>query len=462
METILVQRLAFDTVIAPPGPNPPYIQQLDVTHVSRFGGYGTTSSCKLYSLLRGTWIWDNRDKISGSFVCLADGEGGDTRFLVENFPNVIVYWNSKVSPESGAPASTVIGGSGPGQPVVHPRVRYYTQKNIGGNLLNPLTLEVMAEEAGSPHLVKFDADLPKDDTRAEMASQLWLNTAKYWLNNSSGRGILIMKVFLDLPRHVAALCGLLRINCEECRLVTIPESHIGYEAYVIAIGKVLLPTLPNRMCQPDATTLKKVERVRYEIEKDLDRHDRRLITNREKECIKKLIIPRVSECTIGEKFHGILNHLSIPENTVTRVGDLIQIFRNLRNWNITLAVTGSVEHMEAGEQLRTLTHKIRVLHQVMKLQGMLWIVEDFSAPTWKACFEGLVAAGIKVRILDDAEHLLKSPDIKTRFPHLNEAKFLDQELYHDTIPLHLRSSLLEGAKLAMELLSSMNRLGYAL
>jgi len=437
--------------------NEEYQQNLDLTHLTRCGGYGTTSAMKLNEILKDTWLWKIRKEICGTFVCLADGEGGDSRFLVENFPNVRLFWNSKVFPDRSAPASIIVGKQAGQAGLAHPRIKFFTQKNIGGDLLKPLTLDIMKKECGICQFVKCDADIPQDETRAQVAEKLWYNVLKFFLETSANDGVLIIKVFLDLTEVVSGLLSLTTATCEDARVFTLTVSHLGYEAYLMAHSKKTVFTLPGFIPTPTPQMRNRIKTMRDDVRNMIQAQDNGEITPRERNLATIHQLPRTDECIVDSKLSSCLNPYFITiDRNLTRTM-IIGVLDIAIKRDLSLCTSSNTETVEARAQLHTLTHKIRILHQVMKSFGFHWVLTNLEGPSYRDIWMGAVDNNPKHRIMNEARSLLRHDSIINRFPHLDRTDPLNMKLYCEKIPLELRSSLLQGAKSGMECLASMCR-----
>jgi len=430
-----------------------HIPTLDLTHLTRSFGLGVTSARKLYSLLKNTWLWNNRKSIRGNFVCLADGEGGDSRFLADSFPQVLVHWNSLVDPDSGAPAAAYIRDAPDGQPITHPRIRFFTQKNIGGDLTKPLAVNAMITRATHAHLVKCDADLPMTAARQDTAKKIWCSALKIWTEIGTQNSILIIKVFLDLPQTVASLLSLVSFNAQEAAIVTLRESHIGYEAYIVAAGPVIVTKIPPTFPQARKTALTPVTRCADYVKKLLKAHDQKDLTERDTCPIDRI---KTSELPgMHPKYLGHLDNDGIPTTRRETCEDIAQEYQVRAEGMLNMSCTNWAEHEESHEQLATLTHKLQNLSSSLIKHMVAWTLTSVRPRLGTKFRVTKALKDVKREAEKECREWLSQDQVLLRFPELRDVDPLDMEHYNRKIPFKPRTGLVLGTKIGMEIIAGM-------
>lgn len=235
---------------------------IDFTYVGRPLGDTTSSWYKVASILTkvgAVRLWATR---RFNAACLADGDGGDSRWIVDTFPKAQVYWNSlntNLTEKMHTPPSCRVWDDRAGVYVHHPRVHCFEQMLDGGDLTKEHIRDLVKQGPSVYHLVKHDCSLPHDASRAAVAAVIWGGVLDIWRTSSSPTGVMIQKVFLDIPVTVAWLLYWARRSALRCFLVILNESHCNMEAHVVCIG---LKENPGTICwdmRSDATSRAIVE-----------------------------------------------------------------------------------------------------------------------------------------------------------------------------------------------------------
>ncbi|AJG39057.1 polymerase [Tacheng Tick Virus 4] len=203
------------------------------TQAYRLLGSTTTSVSKFVDLLR-IIQWPGPPYPDfGPILCCGEGEGGIASACLSLFPDSIVVYNSLIT--------DLRLGQLPGIPLLEQgfteRLRYKMQEEGVSDLTEWNTCEALIESSPLPYsLIHCDADLPSD-SRAITALQLWVNVAHMAQHYLEENGILIIKVFMDIPSVVAKISAKLIHAGMETWLLHTPVSHAGPEAYLVAINR---------------------------------------------------------------------------------------------------------------------------------------------------------------------------------------------------------------------------------
>lgn len=390
----------------------------DLTHLSRCGGYGTTSCVKLDTILRGiTWSAPD-DCLEGHIVCLADGHGGDTRSLCDRFPNCQIHWNSlQGSGERTGPILAYRSSPDGGPPGYPPNLRFLTQMNFGGDLRQPYVLEEMEDAVPQAMLVKCDADLPLDEERGEVARDIWRNVTVFFLRRGHPQGVLILKVFIDLCGLVASLISSLQRHFRSVRIVTVTDSHVGYERYLIAHGLRKKRMLPGFYSMPDGTLIKALRRSVDRVTQELLDMDAYALTDSERISVKYAFqsperwLPMASMNFL----RGLLPHTD-PRSPLD---EIITAAKKSAAILLPLVTTPVPEFKMMGSSSKTLAHKISNFVMLFRVRSFALILEFLSDEIPLRPGEPDLAPDIKARLRD---RVFSDPDIITAFRSFNPSR----------------------------------------
>jgi len=426
----------------------------DMTHLRRAWGTLTTSCVKLEWILRQLAVYRRWNAINPVFCCLADGEGGDSRFLLDNYHDSVVVWNSLQSDDHPhVPVACKVQDEVTGTSVPHPRLIYAAQMNLGGDLTRGVVQRALLAIHTRYNLVKCDADLPKDHTRSHVAAQIWSFCTQLWLARSSSQGILLVKVFMDIPDTVAWFVESLRAVSSSSMVLVNPMSHIGYEAYVIAINPIHGSPFPLYATTVRGTVRGSCNAIYDLLSNQLQDHDRGKVTKRELLLSKVALPPKGVKWPA--KFKANMTSLGLVGLRSPTLGQIQTALKTLMTDTLRMTTTDQTEHMLDPGSHDTITHKVRNLHTYLYRAITLTILERHSKVPFADQHSLTLTADVKVRVLNDAQRILDSPVIRERFCRKSPPITLDQTVIYGVIRLGLREEVIRGSKVAFEIIAGL-------
>jgi hypothetical protein len=231
--------------------------KLDLTNLVRPFGTSTTAWVKTRAILDGTQFLGRFRDHEFYAACLADGDGGDSRYVLETFPKCRVVWNSinrDLSEGMSQPSSLRVMTGDPAVLGVHPRAMTSVSMLESGDVTKTHIQNILCHqipEDSRYSLVKEDADIPYGPERGRVAREIWFGTLRVFLKKGAPNGLLILKVFFDIPESVAWIVTLCRQTCSQVGLCLLRESHCSFEGYVLAQGPLVpLEIMPDFFSPP--------------------------------------------------------------------------------------------------------------------------------------------------------------------------------------------------------------------
>jgi len=137
---------------------------------------------------------------------------------------------------------------------VHPRALTSVQMLESGDITKVQIQELICSQIPEDShfsLVKEDADLPYGPGRGKTGREIWFGALRVFLKKGAPNGLLVLKVFLDVPQSVAWIMTLCSQTCASVGLATLNQSHCSFEAYVLASGPLsVIETIPEFFTPP--------------------------------------------------------------------------------------------------------------------------------------------------------------------------------------------------------------------
>jgi len=430
----------------------PGIPRVDLTHLRRARGNMTTSSCKLLSLLQKLNLFPSQCNKELNIMCLGDGEGGDSRWFLDNYPHSYVYWNSKQEADNiHVPAACRILNPATLESNPHPRLIYKTQMVLGGDLTSEMVVSNITSDFRKYHLVKCDADLPKGESRGQIGYSIWSNVIKIWSLKGDINSILIIKIFFDLPELIASLFDQLTEYAETVAVCTILESHVGYEGYLIAQNPVKIALLDLVPKLPSGAITREITSITVALIADISRHQRGYLTQRERRVWVSKLPPKNIRCPFK-----ILSHLPGLGFMSTQPPPIREIQTNLRSIlesTLYVAVTEDTEHSQLQELNLSITHKLVVLSSLVKLKTVDIMIELFISGKLTRIWDDSSNWYFKLDLEDQLNQFLSSGDIFKRFRNPHSPIQISTQFYRGNHQLNLRNHMIAGFKMSCEILA---------